>query len=161
MPRGCSCYLRKARQPSHICNQLSALPTDAAAVCPMMGGPRRFLVRWYARTHQNQVPLRLIRRPTRERLPVFSSKIASVFKPAVSNSRRQEICSRKQSQNNNPAPTLGSRIFWLTKGEHICVGGGVLDAPFPGFPPGCKESLHTIGTSRGRSLRRLKKNIVN
>ena len=51
----------------------------------MMGGPRRFLVRWYARTHQNQVPLRLIRRPTREKLPVFSSKIASVFKPAASN----------------------------------------------------------------------------
>ena len=31
---------------------------EAAAVCLMMGGPRRFLVRWYARTHQNQVPLR-------------------------------------------------------------------------------------------------------
>ena len=50
----------------------------------IMGGPRRFLVRWYARTHQNQVPLRFIRWPTRERLPVFSSKIASVFKPAAS-----------------------------------------------------------------------------
>ena len=44
------------------------------------------------------------------------------------------------------------------KQVNLTVGGGVLDAPFPGFPPGCKESLHTIGTSRGRPLRRRKHN---